>query len=158
MDHGNEAPLIAVDSSGEPLAAAISGDALGKPDLIKPNAEELVELAAAAGFATHKSAEELEADPEGRDGYGIGGGLVDCRDCGARQGSGGGTVGHRLTEAISRGGALAGGEQVAGQRGIAGAYRAHRSDRRVRGQPRAVGRHKHRTLGPERCQHGAHPG
>ena len=63
-DHGNEAPLIAVDSSGEPLAAAVSGDALGKPDLIKPNAEELVELAAAAGFATHKSAEELEADPE----------------------------------------------------------------------------------------------
>ncbi|MEC5191259.1 MULTISPECIES: 1-phosphofructokinase family hexose kinase [unclassified Arthrobacter] len=64
MDHGTEAPLIAVDSSGEPLAAAISGDALGKPDLIKPNAEELVELAAAAGFATHKSAEEIEADPE----------------------------------------------------------------------------------------------
>ncbi|MCB5292213.1 1-phosphofructokinase family hexose kinase [Arthrobacter sp. SO3] len=64
MDHGSEVPLIAVDSSGEPLAAAISGDALGKPDLLKPNAEELVELAAAAGFATHKSAEELEADPE----------------------------------------------------------------------------------------------
>jgi len=64
LDHGTEAPLIAVDSSGEPLAAAISGDALGKPDLLKPNAEELVELAAAAGFATHKSAEELEADPE----------------------------------------------------------------------------------------------
>jgi 1-phosphofructokinase len=64
MDHGNEAPLIAVDSSGEPLAAAISGDAAGKPDLLKPNAEELVELAAAAGFATNKSAEELEADPE----------------------------------------------------------------------------------------------
>ncbi|MCB5281222.1 hexose kinase [Arthrobacter sp. AL08] len=63
MDHGKEAPLVAVDSSGEPLAAAICGDALGKPDLIKPNAEELVELAAAAGFATHKSAEELEADP-----------------------------------------------------------------------------------------------
>ena len=36
----------------------------GKPDLLKPNAEELVELAAAAGFATNKSAEELEADPE----------------------------------------------------------------------------------------------
>ena len=44
-------------------AAAISGDALGKPDLLKPNAEELAELAAAAGFATNKSAEELEADP-----------------------------------------------------------------------------------------------
>jgi 1-phosphofructokinase len=63
-DDGTEAPLIAVDSSGEPLAAAISGDALGKPDLLKPNAEELAELAAAAGFATDKSAEELEADPE----------------------------------------------------------------------------------------------
>jgi 1-phosphofructokinase len=64
LDHGAEAPLIAVDSSGEPLAAAITGDALGTPDLLKPNAEELVELAAAAGFATHQSAEELEADPE----------------------------------------------------------------------------------------------
>ena len=59
-----EAHLVAVDSSGEPLAAAVSGDASGKPDLLKPNAEELVELAAAAGFATNKSAEELEADPE----------------------------------------------------------------------------------------------
>ncbi|MEC5181702.1 1-phosphofructokinase family hexose kinase [Arthrobacter sp. CG_A4] len=63
MDHGNAAPHIAVDSSGGPLAAAISGDAAGKPDLLKPNAEELAELAAAAGFATLKSAEELEADP-----------------------------------------------------------------------------------------------
>ncbi|MDN3935991.1 MULTISPECIES: 1-phosphofructokinase family hexose kinase [unclassified Arthrobacter] len=61
---GSEAPLIAVDSSGEPLAAAVSGDPLGMPDLLKPNAEELAELAAAAGFATDKSAEELEADPE----------------------------------------------------------------------------------------------
>jgi 1-phosphofructokinase len=60
---GTDAPRIAVDSSGEPLAAAISGDAAGKPDLLKPNAEELVELAAAAGFATHKTAEEIEADP-----------------------------------------------------------------------------------------------
>ncbi|QCB95816.1 1-phosphofructokinase [Arthrobacter sp. PAMC25564] len=64
MNDGNDAPRIAVDSSGEPLAAAISGDASGKPDLLKPNAEELAELAAAAGFATDKSAEELEADPE----------------------------------------------------------------------------------------------
>jgi 1-phosphofructokinase len=63
-DDGVEVPLIAVDSSGEPLAAAIAGDSSGKPDLIKPNAEELVELAAAAGFATDKSPEELEADPE----------------------------------------------------------------------------------------------
>jgi 1-phosphofructokinase len=61
---GTDAPRIAVDSSGEPLAAAVSGDAAGKPDLLKPNAEELVELAAAAGFATNKTAEELEADPE----------------------------------------------------------------------------------------------
>ena len=61
---GEAAPRVAVDSSGEPLAAAVSGDTSGKPDLLKPNAEELVELAAAAGFATNKSAEELEADPE----------------------------------------------------------------------------------------------
>ena len=61
---GEAAPRVAVDSSGEPLAAAVSGDSSGKPDLLKPNAEELVELAAAAGFATNKSAEELEADPE----------------------------------------------------------------------------------------------
>ena len=61
---GEAVPRVAVDSSGEPLAAAVSGDTSGKPDLLKPNAEELVELAAAAGFATNKSAEELEADPE----------------------------------------------------------------------------------------------
>jgi 1-phosphofructokinase len=36
----------------------------GKPDLLKPNAEELSELAAAAGFATASTADELEADPE----------------------------------------------------------------------------------------------
>jgi 1-phosphofructokinase len=64
LNDGNEAPRIAVDSSGAPLAAVVSGDAAGKPDLLKPNAEELAELAAAAGFATDKSAEELEADPE----------------------------------------------------------------------------------------------
>jgi 1-phosphofructokinase len=75
------APLIAVDSSGAPLAAAFtdagtSGDGTfddgtgtggtnstsGKPDLLKPNAEELAELAAAAGFAP-ASGDELEADP-----------------------------------------------------------------------------------------------
>jgi len=61
---GEAAPRVAVDSSGGPLAAVVSGDTSGKPDLLKPNAEELVELAAAAGFATNKSAEELEADPE----------------------------------------------------------------------------------------------
>ncbi|HEY8699802.1 MAG TPA: hexose kinase [Arthrobacter sp.] len=61
-------PLIAVDSSGEPLASAISGapsdGVSGKPDLLKPNAEELAELAAAAGFAQVSTADELEADPE----------------------------------------------------------------------------------------------
>lgn len=61
-------PLIAVDSSGAPLAGAVSGTSLdgmsGKPDLLKPNAEELAELAAAAGFATASTADELEADPE----------------------------------------------------------------------------------------------
>ena len=61
-------PLIAVDSSGAPLAAAVAdasaGTVSGKPDLLKPNAEELAELAAAAGFATASTAEELEADPE----------------------------------------------------------------------------------------------
>ncbi|MBD1592841.1 1-phosphofructokinase family hexose kinase [Arthrobacter sp. S1_S22] len=65
------APHIAVDSSGAPLAAAMSGDGAGadgtatgsgKPDLLKPNAEELAELAAAAGFAS-ATADELEADP-----------------------------------------------------------------------------------------------
>lgn len=58
------APRIAVDSSGAPLAAALSGGASGMPDLLKPNAEELAELAAAAGFATASTADELEADPE----------------------------------------------------------------------------------------------
>ncbi|MCY1215972.1 Tagatose-6-phosphate kinase [compost metagenome] len=57
-------PRIAVDSSGAPLAAALSGGASGMPDLLKPNAEELAELAAAAGFATASTADELEADPE----------------------------------------------------------------------------------------------
>jgi 1-phosphofructokinase len=64
-------PLVAVDSSGVPLAAAVSGTSpdgmhdgvSGKPDLLKPNAEELAELAAAAGFATASTADELEADP-----------------------------------------------------------------------------------------------
>lgn len=61
-----EPPLIAIDSSGAPLAAAISGDSdgiSGKPDLLKPNAEELAELAAAAGLTDVHTADELEADP-----------------------------------------------------------------------------------------------
>jgi 1-phosphofructokinase len=57
------APLIAVDSSGKPLAAALSGGKASMPDLLKPNAEELAELAAAAGFTMALSTEELEADP-----------------------------------------------------------------------------------------------
>ncbi|MHC6218919.1 1-phosphofructokinase family hexose kinase [Arthrobacter sp. MMS24-S77] len=65
--HDGDAPLIAIDSSGAPLAAAISGDSTsainGKPDLLKPNAEELAELAAAAGFTDVHTADELEADP-----------------------------------------------------------------------------------------------
>ncbi|GAA4049958.1 hexose kinase [Arthrobacter methylotrophus] len=59
-------PLIAIDSSGAPLAAAIRGDSngiSGKPDLLKPNAEELAELAAAAGLTDVHTADELEADP-----------------------------------------------------------------------------------------------
>lgn len=39
-------PLIAVDTSGAPLAAAL----MASPDLIKPNAEELAELLHAAGL------------------------------------------------------------------------------------------------------------
>ncbi|MHC6594301.1 1-phosphofructokinase family hexose kinase [Arthrobacter sp. C152] len=56
------APRIAVDSSGRPLAAALTGGPEGMPDLLKPNAEELAELAEAAGFAP-ATGDELEADP-----------------------------------------------------------------------------------------------
>ena len=66
-DAGAGVPMIAVDSSGAPLAAAVASDATeaasGKPDLLKPNAEELAELAAAAGSSSASTAEELEADP-----------------------------------------------------------------------------------------------
>lgn len=60
---GTASPSIAIDSSGAPLAAAVVGDAAGKPDLLKPNAEELAELAAATGFTNVSTADELEADP-----------------------------------------------------------------------------------------------
>ena len=43
--HGTQAPRIAVDTSGAPLHAVV---AQGCPDLIKPNAEELAELAGVA--------------------------------------------------------------------------------------------------------------
>lgn len=51
---GADAPYIAIDSSGAPLATAIAE----RPDLIKPNAEELAEL---TGFP---DPDALEADPE----------------------------------------------------------------------------------------------
>lgn len=50
---GASAPRIAVDSSGEPLAACLAAS----PDLLKPNAEELAELTDVG------SGPELEADP-----------------------------------------------------------------------------------------------
>lgn len=56
------APRIAVDSSGAPLAALVASRE--RVDLIKPNAEELLQLAESQGLdtgdATH---EQLEADP-----------------------------------------------------------------------------------------------
>ncbi|BCT74522.1 1-phosphofructokinase [Sinomonas cyclohexanicum] len=54
------APRIAVDSSGAPLAASLAG----KPELLKPNADELAELAAMVGLHDAGSAAELEASPE----------------------------------------------------------------------------------------------
>ena len=48
--------------SGDGAGADGTATGSGKPDLLKPNAEELAELAAAAGFAT-ATADELEADP-----------------------------------------------------------------------------------------------
>lgn len=71
-----EPPLIAVDTSGGPLAAALQAS----PDLIKPNAEELAELLSAAGLlqaaglrdddpvldaaALFEIADRLEASPQ----------------------------------------------------------------------------------------------
>ncbi|WP_082177761.1 1-phosphofructokinase family hexose kinase [Arthrobacter sp. RIT-PI-e] len=54
--HGASAPLVAVDSSGEPLIEAAAG--VPAPDLLKPNAEELSEL---TGIGT---GDELERDHE----------------------------------------------------------------------------------------------
>lgn len=54
------APLVAVDTSGEPLDALFTsspGARAAAPDLIKPNAEELADLTGSHGEA------ELEADP-----------------------------------------------------------------------------------------------
>ena len=50
---GENAPKVAIDSSGAPLAAAVAA----APDLLKPNADELAEL---TGIADPDS---LEADP-----------------------------------------------------------------------------------------------
>jgi len=54
--YGLAAPLIAIDSSGEPLIEAAAG--VPAPDLLKPNAVELSEL---TGIGT---GDELEADHE----------------------------------------------------------------------------------------------
>ncbi|WP_422935042.1 1-phosphofructokinase family hexose kinase [Sinomonas sp. P47F7] len=59
-EFGGEAPKIAVDSSGAPLAASLGG----RPDLLKPNADELSELAALVGLADAGTPAELEASPE----------------------------------------------------------------------------------------------
>jgi 1-phosphofructokinase len=52
--YGPDAPLVAIDSSGEPLIEAAAG--VPAPDLLKPNAEELSEL---TGIGT---GDELEHD------------------------------------------------------------------------------------------------
>lgn len=51
-------PSIVVDTSGAPLAAALRQS----PDLIKPNAEELVELLAAAGLLQEAGLEDTSAN------------------------------------------------------------------------------------------------
>jgi len=63
---GADAPKIALDTSGEPLSAALHA----APDLIKPNAEELLELhtactgtASVAPESMQRLAEDLETDP-----------------------------------------------------------------------------------------------
>lgn len=59
-EFGAEAPKIAVDSSGAPLAASLGGH----PDLLKPNSDELAELAALVGLPNAGTPAELEASPE----------------------------------------------------------------------------------------------
>ncbi|WP_402844153.1 1-phosphofructokinase family hexose kinase [Microbacterium sp. GXS0129] len=44
------APRIAVDAAGRPLAAAVNAPASGRPDLIKPNEDELAELVGASAL------------------------------------------------------------------------------------------------------------
>ena len=55
---GARAPRIAVDTSGAPLRALLSGGPPGVPDLVKPNAEELAELSGEGSEAL------FEANPE----------------------------------------------------------------------------------------------
>ncbi|WP_138445299.1 1-phosphofructokinase family hexose kinase [Sinomonas susongensis] len=59
-EFGADAPKIAVDSSGAPLAASLGG----RPDLLKPNADELAELAELVGLPDPGTPAELEASPE----------------------------------------------------------------------------------------------
>ncbi|WP_138417595.1 1-phosphofructokinase family hexose kinase [Sinomonas gamaensis] len=59
-EFGDDAPKIAVDSSGAPLEASLGG----RPDLLKPNADELAELAALVGLPDAGTPAELEASPE----------------------------------------------------------------------------------------------
>lgn len=63
--HGAHAPLIAVDTSGPALAAVV---AHGRPDLIKPNDEELGELVGAdlAGADAHTALDVARALVPGR--------------------------------------------------------------------------------------------
>ncbi|MFJ3958056.1 1-phosphofructokinase family hexose kinase [Arthrobacter sp. NPDC090010] len=60
---GTDAPRIAVDSSGTPLLEAINAGADAAPDLLKPNGEELAELASLAGLPEQHDGAALEADP-----------------------------------------------------------------------------------------------
>lgn len=57
---GAGAPKIAVDSSGAPLEATVAAGPDAAPDLIKPNAEELAELAGMSNFADWRA---FESDP-----------------------------------------------------------------------------------------------
>ncbi|MCH6472167.1 1-phosphofructokinase family hexose kinase [Sinomonas terrae] len=59
-EFGASAPKIAVDSSGAPLAASLGG----RPDLLKPNADELAELATLVGLPDPGTPADLEASPE----------------------------------------------------------------------------------------------
>lgn len=56
--HGDASPRIAVDTSGAALAAAVEG---GRPDLIKPNDEELAQLVGLEAAPDAAAARELAA-------------------------------------------------------------------------------------------------